>query len=130
MMLQYWQLCLMSVLSEFDQNVADSDAEVFECLGVASSVTLKGATEPLPSPVVVVYDNEFRIQGEEGNFVNTYGGRSDGLTTNTHFLQFRKSEFAAPGRGARMDLVDGRTFILAEPVNEDQFTFTYAVESL
>jgi hypothetical protein len=118
------------VVSEFDRRVDDSDDQVFGLLGGVATVTEKGASAPLPQTVVVIYDNEFRIQGSDGGFINTYGGRSDGLTRDCHFLQFRKKELARPMAGSRFDLTDGRGFLLSEPVDEDQFVWTYAVTVL
>lgn len=120
----------MSSQFDFDAAVAASDAIVFLHFGKPATVTPPAGGAPLPAPVTVIVDEDYRVQGEEGHFANTYGGRMPGITFDAHFLEFQKRELSAPQRGMIFELEDGSRYKLDELAGKDEFTFIYAALKL
>jgi len=122
----------MSRRFDFGAAVRRSDRIVFRTIGVAAYFTAKGQTDRREATVDTIYHNDLRIQDDYGNFVGTYGGRADGLTVDSHFLEFQRSEVDDKQSGAIIETLDinmnvtGR-YRLEQIAALDEFSVTYSV---
>lgn len=125
----------MSKRFDFDAAVRRSDKVVFSTIGVAAYFTGKGQTDRREATVDTIYHNDLRIQDEYGNFVGTYGGRADGLTIDSHFLEFQRFEVDDKQSGAIIETLNSEMTITAryrldQIAAIDQFSITYSVIKL
>lgn len=125
----------MSRRFDFDAAVRRSDKVVFGTIGVAAYFTAKGQADRREATVDTIYHNDLRIQDDYGNFVGTYGGHADGLTIDSHFLEFQRHEVNDKQSGAIIETLDSAMNITARYRLEqiaalDQFSVTYSVIKL
>lgn len=125
----------MSRRFDFNAAVRRSDRVVFGMIGVAAYFTAKGQTVRRDATVDTIYHNDLRIQDEYGQFVGTYGGRADGLTIDSHFLQFQRGEVDDKQSGAIVETLDNSMSITAryrldQIAALDEFSVTYSVIKL
>ncbi|MFW0778426.1 MAG: hypothetical protein ACN2B6_11995 [Rickettsiales bacterium] len=114
---------------DFDAAVAASDTQVFGYLGSPATVVPDGQQEPLADKVNVIYHNSLMIDGDEG-FHGTYGNRTDGITYNTHYLEFLESSHSDHKSGDVLTLKNGDRFKLDSLAERDAKAVIYAVLKL